>query len=147
MKFRAYNSGKITDYEVLMRLLYIALQRYICKGQKLEDTVLTKNFATQNNMTLWCYEGKQRYFTYPKERNQRCKKEHSTIQRKDRRPARMISTIHKARMVNTGRRNRNTNLEITNQPHCIVPYNKFMKGVDRTDQHISYCSTLRKTVM
>jgi hypothetical protein len=59
----------------------------------------------------------------------------------------MISTIHKARMVNTGRRNRNTNLEIMKQPHCIVPYNKFMKGVDRTHQRISYCSTLRKTVM
>jgi hypothetical protein len=59
----------------------------------------------------------------------------------------MINTIHKARMVNTGRRDRNTHLEIKKQPYCILPYNKFMKGVDRAAQHLSCYSTVRKTVM
>jgi hypothetical protein len=40
------------------------------------------------------------------------KKKHSAFQRKDRRPMQMIIKIHKARMVNTGRRDRNTHVEI-----------------------------------
>lgn len=59
----------------------------------------------------------------------------------------MISTIHKARMVNTGRTDRNTHLEIKRRPHCIVPYNKYVKGVDRAAQYLSYYSTVRTTVM
>jgi hypothetical protein len=32
------------------------------------------------------------------------------------------------------------------KPYDVVQYNKFMKGVDRADQYLSYCSVLRKTV-
>jgi len=56
----------------------------------------------------------------------------------------MISTIHDATIVNTGRKDRKTNMEIK-KPYA-VQYNKFMKGVDRADQYLSYYSILRKTV-
>ena len=53
--------------------------------------------------------------------------------------------MHEATIVNTGRKDRKTNLEIKN-PYIIVQYNKFMKGVDRADQYLSFYSALRKTV-
>jgi len=64
---------------------------------------------------------------------------------KDKRLVRMISTIHYATIINTGRKDRNTNMEIKT-PYAVVQYNKFMKGVDRADQYLSYYSVLRKTV-
>jgi len=57
----------------------------------------------------------------------------------------MISTIHGATTVNKGRKDRNTNMEIK-KPCAVVQYNKFIKDVDRTDQHLSYCSVLKKTI-
>ena len=57
----------------------------------------------------------------------------------------MISTIHDATFVNTGRKDRKTNMEIK-KPYAVVQYNKFLKGVDRADQYLSYYSVLRKTV-
>jgi hypothetical protein len=32
------------------------------------------------------------------------------------------------------------------KPYAIVQYNKFMNGVDRADQYLSYYSILRKSV-
>jgi len=84
----------------------------------------------------------------------RLKKGQSAFQRKgdlmvqawrDKILARMISTIHEATVVNTGRKDRKTNMEIK-KPYAVVQYNKFMKGVDRTDQYLFYYSFLRKTV-
>jgi len=57
----------------------------------------------------------------------------------------MISTIHDATIVNTGRKDRKTNMEIK-KPYAVVQYNKFMKGIDSADQYLSYHSILRKTV-
>jgi hypothetical protein len=57
----------------------------------------------------------------------------------------MISTIHDATTVNKGRKDRNTNMEIK-KPYVVVQYNKFIKDVDRADQHLSYYSVLKKTV-
>jgi hypothetical protein len=45
----------------------------------------------------------------------------------------MISTIHGATIVSTGKKDRKTNREIR-VPAAIVQYNKFMKGIDRADQ-------------
>ena len=64
---------------------------------------------------------------------------------KNKRLVRMISMIHDATIVNTGRKDRKTNVEIK-KPYAVVQYNKFMKGVDRADQYLSYYSVLRKTV-
>ena len=64
---------------------------------------------------------------------------------KDKRLVQMISTIHDATIVNTGRTDRKTNMEIK-KPYTVVQYNKFMKGVDRADQYLSYFSVLKKTV-
>jgi len=57
----------------------------------------------------------------------------------------MISTIHDATTVNTGRRDRKTNMEIK-KPYAVVQYSKFMKGIHRADHYHSYYSVLRKTV-
>jgi len=57
----------------------------------------------------------------------------------------MIRTIHEATIVNIGRKDRKTNMEIK-KPYAVVEYNEFMKGVDRADQYPSYYSVLRKTV-
>jgi len=57
----------------------------------------------------------------------------------------MISTIHDATTVNKGRKNRNTNMEIK-KPYSVVRYNKFIKGIDRADQYLTYYSVLKKTV-
>jgi len=64
---------------------------------------------------------------------------------KDKRLVQMISTIHDTTTVNTGRKDTKTNMEIK-KPYAIVWYNKFMKGMDRADQDLSYYSVLRKTV-
>ena len=64
---------------------------------------------------------------------------------KDKRLVHMISTIHDARIVNTDRKYKKTDLEIK-KPYAIVQYNKFMKGVDKADQYVSYYSILRNSV-
>ena len=64
---------------------------------------------------------------------------------KDKRLVRMVSTIHEATIVNTGWKDRKTNMEIQ-KPYAVVQFNKFLKGADRADQYLSYYSVLRKTV-
>ena len=57
----------------------------------------------------------------------------------------MISTIHDSKHVRTGKKDQQTGEDIM-KPNCIVEYNKYMKGVDRADQYLSYYSFVRKTV-
>ena len=57
----------------------------------------------------------------------------------------MISTIHDATIVKTGRKDRKTNLEIK-KPYAVVQYNNFTKVIDGADQYRSYYSVPRKTV-
>jgi len=57
----------------------------------------------------------------------------------------MISTIHEVTVLNTGQKNRKTNMEIK-KPYAVVQYNKFMEGIDKADQYHSYYSVLLKTV-
>ena len=57
----------------------------------------------------------------------------------------MISTIHDATIVNKGRKERKTNMEIT-KTYAVVEYHKFIKDVDRADQYLTYYSVLKKTV-
>jgi len=57
----------------------------------------------------------------------------------------MINTVHDTTIVNTGKKERKTNMEIK-KPYAVVQCNKFMKGIDRADQCLSYCSFLRNTV-
>ena len=64
---------------------------------------------------------------------------------KDKRLVQMISTIHDATVVNTGRKDAKTKVEIK-KPFAAVQYNKFVKGIDRAEQCLSYYSVLRKTV-
>jgi hypothetical protein len=52
--------------------------------------------------------------------------------------------IHNVTVVNTGRKDRR-NMEIK-KPYAVFQYNKFMKGIDRADQYLSFYSVLRKTV-
>jgi hypothetical protein len=53
--------------------------------------------------------------------------------------------IHDATVVNKGRKDRKTNMEIE-KPYTVGQYNKFIKGVDRADQYLSYYLVLNKTV-
>jgi len=57
----------------------------------------------------------------------------------------MISTIHDATIVNTGRKDRKISMEIK-KSYRLVQYNKFMKGIDRADQYLCYYLFLSKTV-
>jgi len=63
----------------------------------------------------------------------------------DKRLVQMTCTIHDATIVNTGSKDTTTNMEIK-KPYAVAQYNKFMKGVERADQYLSYYSVLRKTV-
>lgn len=64
---------------------------------------------------------------------------------RDKRIIRMISTIHEASVSPTKRKNRETGENIP-KPICITEYNKYMKGVDRADQFLSYYPILRKSM-
>jgi len=57
----------------------------------------------------------------------------------------MINMIHDATVVNTGRQDKETNMEIK-KPYAVVQYSKFVKDLDRAEQYLSYYSFLRKTV-
>jgi len=64
---------------------------------------------------------------------------------KDKRLVQMISMIHDATIMNTGRRDMKTNTEIK-KSDSVAQYSKFMQAVDRADHYLSYYSVLRKTV-
>jgi len=51
---------------------------------------------------------------------------------KDKRLVRMTSTIHDTTIVNTGRKDKTTNLEIK-KSYTVAQYNTFMKGIDWAD--------------
>jgi hypothetical protein len=57
----------------------------------------------------------------------------------------MISRIHDATIVNKRRKDRKRNREIK-KPCAVVWCSKFIKGVDRADQYLSFYSFLRRTV-
>jgi hypothetical protein len=52
---------------------------------------------------------------------------------------------HEAIIVNTRRKDRKTNMELK-KPYAVVQYNKFIKGVDRADQYLSFYWVLRNSV-
>jgi len=58
---------------------------------------------------------------------------------------RMIRMIHYAKIINKGRKERKTNMEIK-KPYAVVQYNNFIKGIDSADQYLSYYLVLQKTV-
>jgi hypothetical protein len=62
----------------------------------------------------------------------------------DKRLVQVKSIIHDTTVVNAGRKDR-TDLEIK-KPYAVFQCIKFMKGIDRADQYLSYYSVLRKTV-
>jgi len=64
---------------------------------------------------------------------------------KDKRLVHMMSKIHDTTTVNTGKKDEKTNMEIK-KPCTVFQYSKFMKGVDRANQYLSYYSVLRRTV-
>jgi len=53
--------------------------------------------------------------------------------------------IHDATIANKGRKDRETNMEIK-KPYAVGQSDKFIKGIDRADQYLSFSSVLRKTV-
>jgi hypothetical protein len=63
----------------------------------------------------------------------------------DKRLVQLMSTIHDATVVNTGKNDRTTEIQ---KPYTAFKYHKFMKGILRADKYLSYLyySVLRKTV-
>lgn len=57
----------------------------------------------------------------------------------------LISSIHSAEMKESNNVDRVKRQKII-KPNALIDYNKYMKGVDRADQYLSYYSILRKTV-
>jgi hypothetical protein len=53
--------------------------------------------------------------------------------------------MHDATVVNKGRKDRKTNLEIK-KPNAVGHYNKFIKDVGGAEQYLSHYSFLKKTV-
>ena len=60
------------------------------------------------------------------------------------RPVRMITTIHSAEIVESHNIDWVSKEKIW-KPICVVQYNKYMKGVDRADQYLSYFSMVHRT--
>ena len=56
----------------------------------------------------------------------------------------MVTTIHDASIASPGKEDRRTGHQIT-KPTCILEYNKYMKGVDRSDQYLANFNILWKT--
>jgi hypothetical protein len=54
---------------------------------------------------------------------------------------RIVSTIHEVTIVNTGWKDRKTNLEIK-KPYAVFQDSKFMKGVDKENQVLRFYSLL-----
>jgi hypothetical protein len=52
---------------------------------------------------------------------------------KDKRLVQMISMIHEATTVNTGWKDKKTNMKIQ-KPYAVVQYNKFINSINRADQ-------------
>ncbi|XP_055924618.1 piggyBac transposable element-derived protein 4-like [Argiope bruennichi] len=64
---------------------------------------------------------------------------------KDRREVLVISTMHDAKLLDTGKKDRATSNPIM-KPECIVEYNKNMGGIDLSDAVIIQYPSFRKTV-
>ena len=64
------------------------------------------------------------------------------------RPVTVLTTMHKARLVPQTRRTRRsaTEQEVVNKLIAIVDYNKFMGGVDKSDQFLSCYTFHHRTV-
>ena len=64
---------------------------------------------------------------------------------RDKRDLLMLTTVDSCAMKATGKTNRSTNEPIM-KPSCVISYNKFMGGVDRSDQLGKYYSFARKVM-
>ena len=62
----------------------------------------------------------------------------------DKRPVLMMSSMHKAEMADTGKRDRHG--AVIRKPSVICDYNKHMGGVDRNDELLGFYTSLRKTL-
>ena len=62
----------------------------------------------------------------------------------DKRPVLMMSSMHKAEMADTGKRDRQG--VVIRKPSVICDYNKHMGGVDRNDELLGFYTSLRKTL-
>ena len=63
---------------------------------------------------------------------------------KDKKLVHMVTAIHNTTIASTGKEDRRTDHQIT-KPTCILEYNKYMKGVDRSNQYLANFNILQKT--
>ncbi|KAL6416949.1 hypothetical protein ACFW04_014775 [Cataglyphis niger] len=112
-----YNSVNLAKKLILNKIrLYRGLSEFLKKA-KLK--VMKTRFARQGEILLQLYKTNKK------------------------RDIRMISTIHNADVCDAGKKDKNGNAIF--KPKCIIDYNRYMKGVDRADQYLSYYPIYRKT--
>ena len=64
----------------------------------------------------------------------------------DKRCVKMITTMHDDSMGEANVRERGGGIANVAKPYAVLCYNKYMSGVDRVDQMMSYYPTIRRTV-
>ncbi|CAD1479324.1 unnamed protein product [Heterotrigona itama] len=132
LSINTYNPVKITKYVILVRMLCEAVTGYTCNfhvyaadGKKLEDTVLTIIEPYEN---IWHQIYQDNYYNSVKMAK--------------------ILLQNKVRVCGTIRKNRGLppslqTLRLSRGQHEFH-YNRYMKGVDRADQYLTYYSIFRK---
>ena len=65
---------------------------------------------------------------------------------KDKKLVKVITTLHDASMTTVQVRARGGAFVDVIKPEAVCQYNKYMSGVDRSDQMLSYYPTIRRTI-
>ena len=75
-------------------------------------------------------------------------REGKVIQWMDKRPVTLLTTFHDSSSIQTTRRTRHAEngQEVVSKPAAIAEYNKFMGGVDKSDQFLSYYTFHHRTL-
>lgn len=67
---------------------------------------------------------------------------------KSKKPCVMLTSLHNGQLVETGKqkKNRDGSTVVVRKPSCVVDYNKYMGGVDKSDQMVNDYGNARKTL-
>lgn len=130
---------------------YLDLQHHVYQDNYYNSVAVTENLLTHGTRVCGTIRSKRGAPKTLEDEAKKLKTGESTFRRKgevlihawkDKREVKMVSSIHNAKMDWTT----NSRKEKTKKPISVIDYNKYMKGVDRADQYLSYYSLLRKTI-
>ncbi|XP_047369102.1 piggyBac transposable element-derived protein 4-like, partial [Vespa velutina] len=159
--FKVYNPSKIIKYGILVRMLCDSVTEYISRykiysgiKKPLKDTcglaedLLTKKIRVRG--TLRKNRGlpaklKNCKLNVFETNHQRRGAVLVQVWKATKTKIITFSIRHNGGLVDTAKKSRKTNSTIK-KPASILDYNKYMKGVDRADQSLSYYPIYRKTI-